>query len=504
MGIEEAGTRVCGPSGWRVVKKVLSPVVKELERRFPKFLLVPEELDKAEEALAEDELFENLVQEELLVLKEGHAEIMTVLARHDEKLQSYRDLIIRAVKEADEKNQKRHAQVMEEFGNVKTEISLLAHKYKIDDQKAYLSFDEIYKQANGYQADAMTWISSGNADAAFQRLITARELAEEGLAREPKNPKMMNTLGFIEKSEAQVCMLRNNPQEATRRLSLAAEYFGESLKIQKKNSDALNGMANIFYYSRDYDTAIEYGKTVLEADPTHPTALLDLSLALEAKIKAFGPAPKLLRLLVSVYNLLEKLMPLYPQIFSANHLEHVQKSRAYYENMEAAVPTVGFYLQQAAGFYRQGNYGKALHAYDQALALKPELPDAHLYRGGALLYLGRSDEALKAIEQAIALRPDYIEALSARGATLVGMGRHEEGLEQIEQVLALQPDYPEAMYNKACVFCLRKDPQAAFEWLQQAIGADPRYRKVAHKEPNFDFLRKHSEMGPRFRELVGK
>jgi tetratricopeptide (TPR) repeat protein len=84
------------------------------------------------------------------------------------------------------------------------------------------------------------------------------------------------------------------------------------------------------------------------------------------------------------------------------------------------------------------------------------------------------------------------------------MGRYEEGSEQIEQVLALQPDFPEAMYNKACVYCLRKDAQAAFEWLQKAIGADPRYMEVALKEPNFDFLRKHSEMGPRFRDLVGK
>lgn len=503
VGIEEAGTRICGASGWGVVQKVISPVVEELERRFPKLLLVPEELDKAEAALAEDELFENLVQEELALLKEGHTEIMAVLARHDEKLQSYRDLIIRAVKEADKKNRERHTQVMAEFGTVKTGISDLTHALSVDRKKAYLSMDEIYKQANGHQADAMNWISAHDADAAAQRLSTARDLASDGLAREPENPKMMVTLGFIEKSEAQVCILRNNPQEATRRLALASDYFGESLKIDPKNKDALNGMANVFYYSRDYDTAVEYGLTVIAADPTHATALLDLSLSLEGKISITGPEPKWTRLLVSVYRRLEKQMPLYPQIFPANYLAYVQQRLAYFKNMKSAGPSADFYFHSANRLYGEGNYEKAVYAYDRSLDLNPGYPDAHLYRGGALLYLGRSQEGLKAIEQAIALRPDYLEAHSALGAALVGMGRYREGLKKIDHVLAMQPDFPEALYNKACACSMLKEALAAITWLEQAIEADYRYRGVAQKEPHFAFLREHPEEGPRFHKLVG-
>ncbi len=503
IGIEEAGIRICGPSGWGVVKKVISPVVEELERRYPKFLLVPEKLDKAEAALAEDELFENLVQEELALLKEGHAEIMAVLARHDEKLQSYRDLIIRAVKEADKKNKERHAQVMVEFGNVKTGISDLTHSLIIDNKKAYLSINEIYKQANSHQADAMNWISARDADAAAQRLSTARDLALEGLAREPENPKMMVTLGFIEKSEAQVCIIRNNPQEATKNLALASDYFGESLKIEPSNKDAMNGMANVFYYSRDYDTAVEYGLTVIAADPNHPTALLDLSLSLEAKISITGPDPRWIRLLVSVYRKLEKQMPLYPQYFPASYLAHVQQRLTYFKEMDSPDPSAAFYFHQANRCYGEGNYDKAVQAYDQALALEPEYPDAHLYRGGALLYLGRSDEGLKAIERAIDLRPDYMEAHSALGAALVGMGRYREGLEEIENVLAARPDFPEAMYNKACACSMLKEAQTAFDWLEKAIGANPIYRGIAQKDPSFDFLRKHPDMGPRFEDLVG-
>ena len=38
LGLDEAGTRICG-SLWPQVKKVMQPVMSELERRYPKMLL---------------------------------------------------------------------------------------------------------------------------------------------------------------------------------------------------------------------------------------------------------------------------------------------------------------------------------------------------------------------------------------------------------------------------------------------------------------------------------
>ena len=134
----------------------------------------------------------------------------------------------------------------------------------------------------------------------------------------------------------------------------------------------------------------------------------------------------------------------------------------------------------------------------------PGYPEAHLYRGAALLYLGRSKEGLRAIEHALALRPDYLGAHSARGAVLAGLGRYKEGLKEIDRVLALRPDYPEAIYNKASAYSLLQEAQVALEWLVRAIKADQNYRVIARTDPHFPFLREHSELGPRFRVLVGK
>jgi len=53
--------------------------------------------------------------------------------------------------------------------------------------------------------------------------------------------------------------------------------------------------------------------------------------------------------------------------------------------------------------------------------------------GDTLQKLGRLDEAKASLRQAIALKPDLAEAHSNLGLTLQGLGRHREGIQ--EQIL---------------------------------------------------------------------
>lgn len=327
LGIEEAGLRICG-SGWQPLKKVLTPVFKELERRYPKMLLVPEEMQKAEADLANDPNIAALLQEKLAALQEGQFEILRVLLRHDQTLQSYRQLILGAFKEADTKNQARHERVIAEFAQVKGAIARLPEQIAGGIVQPHLSLDEIYKQANGYQMDAMKWISARDPQSASQRLASARSLARGGLAQYGESASLMVTLGFIEKSQAQASTLRNDLDGSIQNLALAAEYFARAIQIEPQNLDALNGMANVYYFGRDYDTAIQLGLAIVKADPTHGPALNDLCLAIEDKMKEVGPQPSLIRVLVPLYKMLEKLMPLQPQLFPAAYLAHVQKRLA--------------------------------------------------------------------------------------------------------------------------------------------------------------------------------
>jgi tetratricopeptide (TPR) repeat protein len=57
-----------------------------------------------------------------------------------------------------------------------------------------------------------------------------------------------------------------------------------------------------------------------------------------------------------------------------------------------------------------GKLDEALASYNQAIALKPDLAEAHNNLGNTQQELGKLDEALASYNQAIALKPDYAEA----------------------------------------------------------------------------------------------
>jgi tetratricopeptide (TPR) repeat protein len=333
FGIEEAGSRLCGGTAWGVVKKLVSPVFTELERRYPKLFLVPEEMKKAERDLSEDAALEGLLHKELAALRDGQREILTVLVQYDDKLKMYRELIVRSFDEADARNESRHERVVAELANVRTEIAALRDHRGGAARHADLTVDELFNKANGFQWDAMRSIDDNDGEAARERLELARDLAMTGLGREPTNSRLMISMGYVEKSEAQVCMIEQDPEGATANLATAMDYFTAAAKLDPASLDAMNGMANVYYYGGDYDTAIELGLAIVKSDGTHGPALSDLTLSLEKKLERPDRDPRLVNVLVAVYGILEKLMPLQPRMFPASYLAHVQRRLAYWKNL---------------------------------------------------------------------------------------------------------------------------------------------------------------------------
>ncbi len=86
VGLEEAGTRICGPTAWNYVKAVLSPVVDKLQSSYPKLFLVPEEAEKAATALSADKVLCGMLSDGFARLENGQGEILTILAKIDSKL----------------------------------------------------------------------------------------------------------------------------------------------------------------------------------------------------------------------------------------------------------------------------------------------------------------------------------------------------------------------------------------------------------------------------------
>ena len=97
-----------------------------------------------------------------------------------------------------------------------------------------------------------------------------------------------------------------------------------------------------------------------------------------------------------------------------------------------------------------GDLHQAASSFRQALALKPDLADAHSHLGVALQALDRHDEALQHCETAFALQPDDVGVLNNFGNALLALDRPQEAIARYEQALALAPQLAEPCESREC------------------------------------------------------
>ena len=79
-----------------------------------------------------------------------------------------------------------------------------------------------------------------------------------------------------------------------------------------------------------------------------------------------------------------------------------------------------------------GMSDQALHAYKEAISIKPDYAEAYCNMGITFQNLGKFDEAIEAYEKAISLQPDYVEPHTNLGFALLNTGRLKEGLDEYE------------------------------------------------------------------------
>ena len=92
---------------------------------------------------------------------------------------------------------------------------------------------------------------------------------------------------------------------------------------------------------------------------------------------------------------------------------------------------------QALALHRQGRLREADGLYARALAIKPDLVEAHNNRGAIRQLAGDWDGALACYDGALRHRPDYAEALANRGNVLIQLRRWPEALAAFDRTLQL-------------------------------------------------------------------
>jgi Tfp pilus assembly protein PilF/ADP-heptose:LPS heptosyltransferase len=121
----------------------------------------------------------------------------------------------------------------------------------------------------------------------------------------------------------------------------------------------------------------------------------------------------------------------------------------------------------------QGRYEDALAAEEAALEIEPALPDAHSYRGSALLQLGRLDEALASYEKVVRLAPNAPVAHYNRANALNRLRRYDDSLQSLKLALKLQPKYTDALSLTGNVLHALGDLKAALHHYDAALKINP-------------------------------
>ncbi|HET6893474.1 MAG TPA: tetratricopeptide repeat protein, partial [Pyrinomonadaceae bacterium] len=103
---------------------------------------------------------------------------------------------------------------------------------------------------------------------------------------------------------------------------------------------------------------------------------------------------------------------------------------------------------------RAGDLESALNTYRQLIAKRPNAAQGHLGVGTVLVRRGgtQMEEGIEALKRAVTLEPDLYEARVALGRALVSKGRAGESLEHLIRASELAPRNPEPQYQLSLAY----------------------------------------------------
>jgi len=103
----------------------------------------------------------------------------------------------------------------------------------------------------------------------------------------------------------------------------------------------------------------------------------------------------------------------------------------------SAVPAAEAEYSRGIAAKRTKNWGAAAAAFQRAVDLKPDYPEAWNELGFALRNQGKYPDSLKAYDEALRLRPDFPEALEYLGEAYVKLGRMDDARKVLDRLKPL-------------------------------------------------------------------
>jgi tetratricopeptide (TPR) repeat protein len=225
--------------------------------------------------------------------------------------------------------------------------------------------------------------------------------------------------------------------------SEAIPHFIEALRLKPDLVEARYNLGVALQRTGDDAGAARELEMVLQLNPDHPKASLNLAEALRA-VGRLHEAESTLRNTLSL-----------------------SESAATRNNL-------GMILAQ------RGNTEEAITEFRRALVLAPDLTGGRTNlslalnaRGVALAQAGKDELALKAYNEALNVDPTLVPALVNKGLSLAALGRDSEAIAVLEQAVRLEPADGESHLNAALLLMKHGRRSEAQSHLDAAIKVDP-------------------------------
>ena len=125
------------------------------------------------------------------------------------------------------------------------------------------------------------------------------------------------------------------------------------------------------------------------------------------------------------------------------------------------------------GFSKNGEYAKAIAAYDHALQLHPEFPKAYNNRGVAYLALEDYDQAIADFGHALQYDPTLAQAYYNQGRAYFFEDNFQSAITNFGQAIRFKPDYADAYNNRGTAYLQLKQYSRAYADFQRAVEINP-------------------------------
>lgn len=189
-------------------------------------------------------------------------------------------------------------------------------------------------------------------------------------------------------------------------LAEAARLYGEVLRINPQQFDALYSLGVLYYQSSRFADAERLIAGAIRLNPSAAEPYYFLGCALQ-RLNRNDDA-------IDAFNQALTVKPGFIEVLMARGIARMTLNR----------------------------YEEGLEDFDAILAVEPQNAGAWNNRGCVLQGMNRNDEALAAFEKASSLKPDFLQALISSGSVLAGLRRFEEAAANYEKALTLNPDMP--------------------------------------------------------------